>query len=106
MLLADVCSAIGYLGASRRLHVALLVTVMRSPMAFYDSTPLGRVINRFSKDVDVMDSVLPHIINVFLWCFLNVVATCFVISVNLPLILVILAPLVVLYWFTQVIDRL
>ena len=38
-------------GASN-LHEEMLCSVMKSPMAFFDSTPAGRVINRFSKDMD------------------------------------------------------
>jgi len=30
-----------------------------SPMAFFDTTPLGRIINRFSKDIDEVDLMIP-----------------------------------------------
>ncbi|CAF0918354.1 unnamed protein product [Adineta ricciae] len=45
--------------ASRTLHSSLLFGVLRTPMAFFDTTPIGRIINRFAKDVDSIDSTLP-----------------------------------------------
>ena len=44
--------ALALLRGSSRLHEKMLKRVMRCPMTFFDSTPAGRVINRFSKDMD------------------------------------------------------
>ena len=40
------------LGASTRLHDQVFAKVLRSPMSFFDTTPVGRILNRFSKDLD------------------------------------------------------
>ena len=45
--------------ASRRLHATLLYTVSSATLTFFDRTPLGRVINRFSKDIYTLDDELP-----------------------------------------------
>jgi len=38
--------------ASSRLHDWLFSTVMRAPVSFFDLTPRGRIVNRFSRDMD------------------------------------------------------
>lgn len=40
----------------------MLSFVLRWPMELFDTTPTGRIINRFAKDVDVVDNVLPAVI--------------------------------------------
>ena len=44
--------ALALLKGSSRLHGRMLKRVMRCPMSFFDNTPAGRIINRFSKDMD------------------------------------------------------
>lgn len=45
----------GSLRASKRIHEQLLHGLMRAKFKFFDSTPLGRIINRFSKDIEAID---------------------------------------------------
>ena len=44
--------------ASKRLHQRLLHSVMRSPMSFFDTNPTGRIVNRFSADIDKIGKFL------------------------------------------------
>lgn len=51
---------------------SLLTNVLRWPMESFDTTPLGRVLNRFSKDIDTVDNVLPQVIKSWLMMFFAV----------------------------------
>ena len=88
--------------ASLVLHEKLLVNVMHLALAFFEVTPTGRILNRFSKDVDMVDSVIPMVLQQFLGSGFNVIGVIFIISFATPLFLVVLLPLGLLYIFTQV----
>lgn len=45
----------GSIRATKTLHQKLLYQIMRSPLSFFDLTPLGRVLNRFSRDISSSD---------------------------------------------------
>jgi hypothetical protein len=45
--------------AAITLHNTLLVHLLRLPKSFFDTNPAGRILNRFSRDTDIMDSTLP-----------------------------------------------
>ncbi|KAG9119646.1 hypothetical protein FRC07_005246, partial [Ceratobasidium sp. 392] len=51
-------SIMSTLRASRLLYEKMLRSVMRSPSRFFDKTPSGRILNRFSKDIDTIDGGL------------------------------------------------
>lgn len=64
---------LGTLGAAKYLHNSLLRNVLRSPMTtFFDVTPIGRILNRFSHDVEVVDNEFPGTIRAFTSCFFGV----------------------------------
>lgn len=90
------------LKASGRLHQGILINVMHLPMQFFESSPLGRIMNRFSKDVNSVDERIPRSLVMFLRTFLASLGTVFVISYSTPLFLTCVLPLGALYVFIQV----
>lgn len=70
-------------------------------MSFFDTTPLGRIMNRFSKEIDVIDALLPQMMRNWIWMFFSVVAIFIVISISTPIFMSVGAPVIVLYYFVQ-----
>ena len=60
LLLGSIVLALGGILASRSLHDNMLRSILRSPMSFFDTTPLGRILNRFSKDIYIIDQAIPN----------------------------------------------
>ncbi|XP_059720647.1 ATP-binding cassette sub-family C member 3 isoform X1 [Haemorhous mexicanus] len=103
-LIVLICSftlAMGGINAARILHAALLENKFRTPQSFYDTTPTGRIINRFSKDIYIIDEVIPPTILMFLGTFFTSLSTMIVIIASTPLFAVVIVPLAVLYFFVQ-----
>lgn len=63
---------LGSLIAAGSLQKSLLTTVLRLPMSFFDSQPTGRLLNRFTKDVEAVDTSLQSSISSFLSCSVSV----------------------------------
>ncbi|XP_064490303.1 multidrug resistance-associated protein 1-like isoform X2 [Ornithodoros turicata] len=101
ILVSSLGLALGSLKGATLLHNGLLNTILRSPMSFFDTTPLGRVVNRFSKDVDTMDLTIPTTIRSWLLCFLQVMSTVLIITLNTPIFLAVAVPIGIVYYFIQ-----
>ena len=102
VLFATFSLALGAIMASRLIHKRLLVNILRLPMSFFDTTPSGRILNRFSKDIYTIDEIVPGSIALFLAAFFSVISTIFIISFATPLFMVVIIPLTVFYLLIQV----
>ncbi|XP_076457523.1 multidrug resistance-associated protein 1-like isoform X2 [Babylonia areolata] len=87
--------------ASKTLHAAMLNAVMRQPISFFDTTPLGRVMNRFSRDVDTVDGQMAMLVLRVLQQLSTVVSVIIVISYTTPLFVAAAAPIMVVYYLVQ-----
>ena len=91
----------GTVQACIRLHRDMLYRILRSPMTFFDTTPIGRVVNRFARDVDVVDSSIPTGLRNVIDHLLQVSTTMIMIAIVTPYFLIVLIPIFVLYYFVQ-----
>ncbi|KAF9357739.1 Canalicular multispecific organic anion transporter 2 [Mortierella sp. NVP85] len=89
------------LRASERLHNNLLNNILRLPMSFFDTTPVGRIINRFSSDCFSVDEQIPWCFHDMFFCGGAVLASLVVIAMTTPIFLAIIPPILILYIFIQ-----
>ncbi|KAL5011003.1 hypothetical protein ScPMuIL_013308 [Solemya velum] len=87
--------------ASRSLHSQMLDTTLRSPMSFFDTTPMGRLVNRFSQDIQTVDTELSLTFQMWMDSLFVVVSTFIVISYSTPIFMSLLLPLGILYILIQ-----
>ena len=88
----------GSLTASRRIHTRLLVSVTRARFKFFDSTPLGQLMNRFSKDLEAIDQEVAPIALGVLGCLATIISIVILISIITPGFLIAAAFISVLYF--------
>ncbi|XP_025138146.2 multidrug resistance-associated protein 1 isoform X3 [Bubalus bubalis] len=91
----------GSLAASRVLHAQLLDNVLHLPLQFFETNPIGQVINRFTKDMFIIDMRFHYYIRTWVNCTLDVIGTVLVIVGALPLFILGVIPLVFLYFTIQ-----
>ncbi|CDF38271.1 unnamed protein product [Chondrus crispus] len=87
--------------ASRKLQSSMLQSVLHAPMAFFDTTPIGRIISRFSRDVSVLDELLPQFFQQMLSTVLNLIASYVFIGTILPIFFAAAIPITILYFALQ-----
>ncbi|KAM7318619.1 hypothetical protein ACRRTK_021731 [Alexandromys fortis] len=111
-LLRAVLFAAGALQAAATLHHRLLHRLLmpltlsnyllfQAQVTFFDSTPSGRVLNRFSSDVACVDDSLPFLLNILLANSVGLLGLLIVLGSGLPWLLLLLPPLSFIYYRVQ-----
>jgi ATP-binding cassette subfamily C (CFTR/MRP) protein 5 len=94
------------LRAAMRLHDDATNTIMRGKMEFFNTTPLGRIIARFSSDMDRVDVILVDIMSLFLSLAVRSFLSFSVIAAVVPVFLAIAVPIgYFFYWLLQYVRR-
>ncbi|KAK6197526.1 P-loop containing nucleoside triphosphate hydrolase protein, partial [Scheffersomyces amazonensis] len=70
--------------ASVTLNVMAVKRVLHAPMGFMDTTPMGRILNRFTKDTDVLDNEIGDQLRFFLFVFSNIIGVLILCIIYLP----------------------
>ncbi|CAM1304666.1 Uncharacterised protein g3835 [Pycnogonum litorale] len=98
MSVGCIALAIGTTKASRHIHNSMLQNVIKSPMSFFDTTPIGRILNRFSRDVNIMDTTFVTYLLPSIFTTWKLLAAIIIISANIPLFITVVVPIVAFYY--------
>ncbi|DBA04873.1 TPA: hypothetical protein N0F65_006875 [Lagenidium giganteum] len=97
----DVSCRFGGLRASTEIHHQLLHHVTKGTMRFFDSTPVGRILNRFSNDMSTIDQKLNSASVAFVTMSLSLLSMLVIQCVSAPLLMACFVPLFVGYMMVQ-----
>lgn len=89
------------MNASERLHNKSLLRVLHAPLAFFTTTPVGRIMNRFSEDLFTIDDKINFSLSMFFGTFFLTVTIAIIVCISAPFFLACIIPLVYLYCSTQ-----
>lgn len=101
-LMRDVWIFYGSLTASRSLHKRLMNAVLRAKFKFFDVTPLGQLMNRFSKDLEAIDQEIAPTAIGFISCAMAVVVTIILIASIIPGFLIAASFIAIGFYFVSV----
>ncbi|XP_069129780.1 ATP-binding cassette sub-family C member 5-like [Argopecten irradians] len=90
--------------STRLLHNRALANIMKAPMEFFDANPAGRILNRFSQDLDESDVFLPIYIDALLRLLVMAVMSLGSAIVNLPWTLIAIVVMAVVFYFCKKIS--
>ncbi|KAG9439107.1 hypothetical protein H6P81_019272 [Aristolochia fimbriata] len=89
---------ISSLYAAKRLHDAMLGSILRAPMVFFQTNPIGRIINRFAKDLGDVDRQVAIWVNMFLSQVAQLLSTFVLIGIVSTISLWAIMPLLILFY--------
>jgi ATP-binding cassette subfamily C (CFTR/MRP) protein 4 len=88
---------------STNLHNKMFTKIVRAPMRFFNTNPSGRILNRFSRDIGLIDESLPLSLMDTIEIALNVVAITVIISIINPWILIPTVVMFALFYYYRII---
>ncbi|KAF9979372.1 hypothetical protein BGZ73_000066 [Actinomortierella ambigua] len=74
----------GSVVASRKIHRRLLANILGAPIRFFDTTPVGRIMNRFTKDIETVDQETAPVASSLMFDLLGILTNVAVITYVTP----------------------
>jgi len=90
-----------FIKAVKIIHESLLFSILRSKTRFFESNPSGRILNRFSKDIEDAEDSIPNRFKDVVFCVYSFASIIAVISYTTPLFIISVIPVSVLYFLIQ-----
>ncbi|WP_413288638.1 ABC transporter transmembrane domain-containing protein [Bdellovibrio sp. HCB337] len=87
--------------AGQSMHNKMLRSVLHAPVRFFDSTPVGRILQRFSRDIESVDIYLQWMFSSAVNCAMHVIASLVLILGLMPFMVFVIGPVMVLYYMLQ-----
>ena len=87
------------LKTSQKLQKNLMMAIFKAPMAWYDMTPIGRILSRTSKDQDNLDSNLPLTMQFCIVNILMIIGAIFISGIITPLFFILIFVSVIVYGY-------
>uniref|UniRef100_A0A4W3I4P9 Multidrug resistance-associated protein 4 n=1 Tax=Callorhinchus milii TaxID=7868 RepID=A0A4W3I4P9_CALMI len=87
--------------SSQELHNRMFNSIIRAPVLFFDQNPIGRILNRFSKDIGHLDDLLPYTCLDFSQTFLQILGVVAVAVSIIPWILISVCPLFIVFFYLR-----
>lgn len=101
LFFSDISGRFAAVRASKRIHDALFASVLHAPTEFYDTTPLGRVMNRFSNDINTIDQKLGASVLSLIGLWMSLFGMLIVQCAVAHILIVIIIPVGLMYIFIQ-----
>ncbi|KAJ3143198.1 hypothetical protein HK101_003168 [Irineochytrium annulatum] len=92
--------------ASNFLHLKSLAGLLTAPMKFFETNPVGRIVSRFSKDIDDIDNFLPEAVRIAIFTMSLVLANLLSIAFVYPTFFYVLLPCLWIYYDIQLYYRM
>ncbi|KAI8813612.1 P-loop containing nucleoside triphosphate hydrolase protein [Cladochytrium replicatum] len=99
LLLLNVVMLVISIVAAIYFHKAALIHMLNSPMSFFDANPIGRIMNRFSRDVTAIDQRLIFVMFLFTLGASGLLGSLVGICFASPIMLAVIFPIAAVYWF-------
>ncbi|XP_029344396.1 multidrug resistance-associated protein 1 isoform X2 [Acyrthosiphon pisum] len=98
---SSITFSLGTILAAEKLYKLINARIFKNPLSLFDTTPVGRILNRLSKDIDTIDNVLPLLIKLRIQVIVSVFAILIVISYSTPIFITVIIPISIIYFIIQ-----